>query len=117
MTDPHAIREAALATDGVLAMHRGPHGTAAAYSPGIGRVWGVRVADDRIDVHVVAEEGRDLRAVGRAVRDAVRGTVGDYPGEVTVHIEDIATRIEPGSAPSGAGASPVDTAATARRTP
>lgn len=115
MIDPAVVRDATLSTPGVLAMHAGPYGTAATYSPE-GRVWGVRLAEDRIDVHVVADESASLRPLGRAIREAVRQACGDYPGVVAVHIEDITDALRPGE-PAGTGATPIDRASAPRRTP
>ncbi|WP_153505803.1 hypothetical protein [Cumulibacter manganitolerans] len=115
MTDPVVVRDATLSTPGVLAMHAGPYGTAATYSPA-GRVWGVRIAEGRIDVHVVADESVALRALGRAVRDAVRRAAGGYPGVIAVHIEDITDALRPGE-PAGTGATPIDREPATRRTP
>lgn len=88
MTDPTAIRDAVLATPGVIAMHPGPFGTAATFTAQ-GRIWGVRLGADRVDVHLVGQVGRRLDALGAAVQAAVRGVSPGYPGAVVVHVEDI----------------------------
>lgn len=88
MIDPQVVRAAVLDTAGVLEMHPGPHGTAATFTAG-GRVWGVRLDADRIDVHIVAESGRPLAALGRSVQHAVRRALPDYGGPVVVHVEDV----------------------------
>lgn len=114
---PESIRDATLATEGVLAMHAGPFGTASTYSPS-GRIWGVRTSDERIDVHVVADQSYDLVGLGRAIQRAVRDAAGDYAGEVMVHVEDVATPVNDGDgASSGSGATSVDAQRRPRRTP
>lgn len=115
MSAPETIRDAALATDGVLAMHAGPHGTASTYSPS-GRIWGVRTGTGRVDVHIVADQSYDLVRLGRAVQRAVRDVAGDYAGEVMVHVEDIAAPAgDADSASSGSGATSVDGQGRPRR--
>ena len=113
MIDPLVVRDAALSVPGVLAMHAGPYGTAATYAAG-GRVWGVRLAESRIDVHIVAHESAELRALGHAVREAVGSACGDYAGAIAVHIEDITDAVRSGP-PVATGATRIDRAS--RRTP
>lgn len=116
MIAPEAIRDAVLATAGVLAMHAGPYGTASTYAPS-GRIWGVRTGDGRIDVHIVADQSHDLVRLGRDLQQAVRDAAGDYAGEVMVHVEDIAAPVTDGDgAPSGSGATSVDSQGRPRRT-
>lgn len=88
MTDPQAVRDATLAVPGVTGMHPGRFGTAATFSAN-GRVWGVRLAPGRLDVHVVAATGGSLTSLGRAIQHAVRRTDPDYAGDIVVHIEDL----------------------------
>jgi len=54
--DADAIAAAALACQGVVSLHGGPLGDVAAYLPGR-TVSGVRLAEDRVEVHVVARYG------------------------------------------------------------
>lgn len=88
MIDPVAVRDAALATSGVIEMHPGPYGTSATFCAE-GRIWGVRTGDAQIDVHIVGESGRELTDLGKAVQSAVRRTLSGYTGEIVVHIEDV----------------------------
>ncbi|TSD68372.1 Asp23/Gls24 family envelope stress response protein [Aeromicrobium piscarium] len=87
-SDPSAetIAEAVQAIDGVHSLHGGLFGEVATYLPG-GRVSGVRIGDDGVDVHIVVRTGRPVLPVAEAVRAAVEAiTVG--PTHVTV--EDLA---------------------------
>ncbi|GAB3299545.1 hypothetical protein EK0264_18015 [Epidermidibacterium keratini] len=97
--DAVAIERAVRAVPGVGAMHAGPHGTASSFTAD-GRIWGVRIAPDAIDIHVTSYPGLDLQALGKAVRAAVLAVAGDYAGKVRVHIEDL---VEPDDLASDAG--------------
>jgi uncharacterized alkaline shock family protein YloU len=115
--DPEAVRDATLAIPAVLGMHPGPHGTAATFSAH-GRIWGVRLDEARIDVHIVAAVGHQLAEVGRSVREAVYRAVPDYAGDVVVHIEDI-TAPQPTAHPHevASGATVVERTDEPRRIP
>jgi hypothetical protein len=65
----------------------GALGTAAAYLPGE-RIDGIRVRDDRLEVHVVMRWGTTVDAVEREVVAAVAGGGWD-PDRVDVVIDDI----------------------------
>ena len=85
MSDPDAdaIAAAALACPGVSGLHGGALNEIAAYLPGR-TVPGVRVAEDRVEVHVVARYGTVLPALGESVRSAVAPAAGGLPVEVTI---------------------------------
>ena len=84
--DPDAIAAAALACPGVAGLHGGALNEFAAYLPGR-TVAGVRLAEDRIEVHVVARYGSVLPAVAEEVRSAVVPHAIGLP--VEVHIDDL----------------------------
>lgn len=79
------IAEAAQNVPGVLGLDSGRFGEVATYLPG-GRVRGVRIADGRSEVHIIAELGRELPAVADEVRQAATEITG-LPCDVTV--EDV----------------------------
>ncbi|WP_405059580.1 hypothetical protein OG474_43575 [Kribbella sp. NBC_01505] len=72
---------------GVAGLHGGTFGDVVTYLPG-SRLAGVRITDDRIQVHVVTIAGRPIHPIAAAVRLAVQDLT-DRPVDVT--IEDIAT--------------------------
>ena len=87
-----SIAAAILAVPGVAALHPGMFGEVGTYLPGR-RVTGVRITDDKVDVHVTVYEGVDVRRTAAAVRDAV---VRVTPGPtVDVTVEDIAPAVRP----------------------
>ncbi|MDQ1105378.1 hypothetical protein [Nocardioides zeae] len=79
------VAAAVLAVPGVHALHPGAFGEIATYLPGR-RVAGVRVADERCEVHVVLQYPAPLAATTDAVRAAVRAVV---PGPVDVTVGDV----------------------------
>lgn len=79
--DADAIAAAALACPGVSGLHGGPLNEVAAYLPGR-TVPGVRLAEDRVEVHVVARYGTVLPALADQVRSAVTPKAGGFPVEV-----------------------------------
>lgn len=83
--EPREVERTALAVDGVSALHGGPFGEIASYLPG-GRVNGVRLTNERAEVHVVVADPATVLAVADAVRDAVE-TLLQRPVDVTV--EDV----------------------------
>ena len=85
--DTDAIAAAALARPGVAGLHGGPLNEFAAYLPGR-TVAGVCVADDHVEVHVVARYGAILPTLAEEVRTAVAPSAGGLP--VEVHVDDIA---------------------------
>ena len=86
------IAGAVLGVPGVAALHAGMFGEVATYLPGR-RVTGVRITDDRVDVHVTVHEGVDVRRTAAAVREAVARIPAVTTVDVTV--EDIAPAVRP----------------------
>ena len=84
--DADAIAAAAMACPGVSGLHGGPLNEVAAYLPGR-TVPGVRLAEDRVEVHVVARYGTVLPTLADRVRTAVAPQAGGLP--VEVHIADL----------------------------
>ena len=84
--DADAIAAAALDCPGVSGLHGGPLNDVAAYLPGR-TVTGVRLAEDRVEVHVVARFGTVLPSLAEQVRAAVTPAAGGLP--VEVHIDDL----------------------------
>jgi uncharacterized alkaline shock family protein YloU len=84
--DADAIAAAALSCPGVSGLHGGPLNEVAAYLPGR-TVPGVRLAEDRIEVHVVARYGTVLPTLADQVHAAVAPQAGGFP--VEVHIADL----------------------------
>ena len=99
--DADAIAAAALACPGVSGLHGGTLNDVAAYLPGR-MVSGVRLADDRVEVHVVARYGTILPALAEAVRTAVAPAADGFP--VEVHIDDIDVEPRPARATGANGA-------------
>lgn len=79
------IAEAVRAVGGVAGLHDGAFGEVATYLPG-GKVAGVRVRDDLLDVHIAVRWDHPVGPIAEAVRRAV-GPLDDRPVHVTV--EDI----------------------------
>ncbi|WP_246081524.1 hypothetical protein [Nocardioides litoris] len=79
------VAAAVLAVPGVAGLHGGVLGEVGTYLPGR-RVAGVRLRDDRAEVHLTVEMGAPLHDTVRLVREAVRGVVG---GPVDVTVEDV----------------------------
>lgn len=84
--DPDALAEAARACAGVAGLHGGPLHEFAAYLPGR-VVPGVRLAEDRVEIHIVAQYGSDLLAMAETVRAAAAPLADGLP--VEVHIDDL----------------------------
>lgn len=80
------VRTAALAVPGVLGLHGGALGEVAVYLPGR-RVSGIRLREDRTEVHVVLALGAPVRGTAQAVQTAVAAV---RPGPVDVTVEDVA---------------------------
>ena len=74
-----------LSVPGVDALHPGRFGEVATYLPGR-RVSGVKLAEDRVEVHVVLRFGVAIRAVAQQIHAAVAAVVA-VP--VQVFIEDL----------------------------
>lgn len=77
----------ALSLPCVARLYGGPHGEIATYYPG-GRVEGVRIDDDHVEVHIVVR--LDLASPVEAAEE-VRRTVGPLvaPRQVDVVVEDV----------------------------
>ena len=84
--DADAIAAAALACPGVARLHGGTLNEFAAYLPGRS-VAGVRLAEEHVEVHVVARYGTVLPSLAEEVRAAVLPLAGGCP--VEIHIDDI----------------------------
>ena len=84
--DPDAIAAATLSCPGVAGLHGGRLNEFAAYLPGR-TVPGVCLADDRVEVHVVARYGAILPSVADDVRAAAAPLAAGYP--IEVHVDDI----------------------------
>ncbi len=80
------VEATALAVPGVVGLHGGALGEVAVYLPGR-RVSGVRLREDRTQVHVVVALGSPVRATAEAVQRAVAAV---RPGAVDVTVEDVA---------------------------
>jgi hypothetical protein len=70
----------------VAGLSAGPFGTVATYLPG-GRVSGIAVRDDEVEIAVIARYGRPFPAIADQVRQAVIPLVGERP--VRVAIDDV----------------------------
>ncbi|GAB3942626.1 hypothetical protein [Corynebacterium tapiri] len=82
-----SIADAVSGVNGVAELHGGPHGEVATLFPGQ-RVRGVRVVDERLQVHVVADlsavpEGHTLHEVSESVRRAA-GSLTHLPVDIFV---------------------------------
>ncbi len=100
-----AVAAAVRAVPGVAALHTGSFGEVATYLPGR-RVPGIRLLEDRTEVHVVLAWGVPVLATADAVRAAVAPLV-DASVDVTVEdvVDPLAGESAPGSRPP-AGAAP-----------
>jgi len=79
------IAAAVTAVEGVAGLHAGMFGEVATYLPGR-RVSGVRIAADRVDVHVSLVLGVPVRPTATAIQRAVAELI-ELPVDVT--IEDL----------------------------
>jgi hypothetical protein len=79
------VAAAVLAVPGVAGLHGGAFGEVATYLPGA-KIAGVRITDDRIQIHLTAAAGYPVHDLADAVRAAVRPIAGQ-PVDVT--IEDV----------------------------
>ncbi|MEH3034068.1 MAG: DUF2273 domain-containing protein [Aeromicrobium erythreum] len=95
--DADQVASAVLAVPGVAELHAGVLGEIGTYLPGR-RVTGVRVDDERCDVHVTLAWDAPVRETAQQVRDAVAPLVA-VP--VVVTVEDVATpgRLTPTTPP------------------
>jgi hypothetical protein len=81
-----AIAAAMLTCPAVVALHGGPLGRLTTFLPGR-RVEGVRIADDRVQVGVVAAYGLPVGLVADQVRTTVVPLAGGR--QVDVHVADL----------------------------
>ncbi len=90
MIDARALAAAVRTQPGVATLHPGPLGTASTFT-GDGRVWGIRIGPDAIDVHVVVRPGFAMIPLAQTLSALVSATVDDpgYAGQIRVHIEDL----------------------------
>ncbi len=100
--DADRIREAVLACPDVVGLFGGAFGEIRSYLPGRS-VAGVRVDEERVQVHVVARYGPPLTEVATQIGSALAPLLADRPLRVVV--EDI---VVPGEAaePDGAATGP-----------
>lgn len=84
--DPDTVSRLTTDCPSVARMAGGAHGEIATYLPGR-RVQGVRILEDRVEVHVVARWRASLPGVAEEVRRSLRPVVGVVP--VEVYIDDI----------------------------
>ncbi len=98
--DPDLIATRVQAVADVTAMHGGVAGEVATYLPGR-RVAGVRIDDNRVEVHVVADPVRSLVEIAGDIRNALQPLVGDRTVDVFIgDVDD--TGLKPGPALSPA---------------
>ena len=83
---PDAVVERVTACPSVARISPGPVGEVATYLPGR-RVPGVRLGDDRIEIHVVARWGVRVPDLAADVRAAVQSIAADVL--VDVHVDDV----------------------------
>jgi len=81
-----AVAALVLAVPGVARLHPGRFGEVATYLPGR-RVTGVKLTDDRVEVHVVVAYDEPIRALAQQIHTAVAAVVA-VP--VQVFVEDLA---------------------------
>jgi len=81
-----AVAALVLAVPGVARLHPGRFGEVATYLPGR-RVTGVKLTDDRVEVHVVIADDEPIRALAQQIHAAVAAVV-TVP--VQVFVEDLA---------------------------
>lgn len=89
------IATAVLNVPGVAALHGGMFGEVATYLPGR-RVTGVRILEDKVEVHVCVLMGAPIRDTAAAIR-ATASAVADLPVDVTV--EDVVPSAPADSSP------------------
>jgi hypothetical protein len=90
--DADTVASIARAVPGVAGLHPGPFGEVATHLPGR-RVAGVRIDDERIEVHLVLAADAHIRDTAAAVRQAVSTAFGGR--RVDVSVNDIATGPRP----------------------
>lgn len=100
LTDADRIRAAVLACQHVADLAAGPFNEVASYLPGR-TVPGVRVDDEHVEVHIVANYGQPLRQVANQIGASVHGLLRGRP--LSVCVDDILlpgeTLTAPGRAP------------------
>ena len=98
------VADAVLAVPGVTGLYGGVFGEIATYLPG-GRINGVVVSDNAVDVHIVVDMTHDLIEVAGEVRALSRRLTG-VPATVTVEDITVGTDIV-GSGATDTGATGV----------
>lgn len=86
------VASIARAVPGVAGLHPGMFGEVATYLPGR-RVTGVRITDERVDLHITVSADAPIRRTAAAVREAVAAALPGLAVDVTV--EDVATGPRP----------------------
>ncbi|BBX10642.1 hypothetical protein [Mycolicibacterium aichiense] len=86
-TTADTVASVARAVPGVADLHPGMFGEVGTYLPGR-RVTGVRIRDDRVEVHITITPSAHVRQTAAAVRSAVRAAMPNTRVDVTV--EEIA---------------------------
>jgi len=81
-----AVAALVLAVPGVAGLHPGRFGEVATYLPGR-RVTGVKLNEDRVEIHVVVEFDAPIRTVAQRIHTMVGAAV---PVPVEVFVEDLA---------------------------
>lgn len=82
-TTADTVAGIARAVPGVAALHPGMFGEVGTYLPRR-RVTGVRIGDDRVEVHISVTPDAPIRQTAAAVRSAVAAVVPDLLVDVTV---------------------------------
>lgn len=95
-----ALSERVVSSEHVVRLSSGPSGAVAAYLPG-GRVPGIRIRDERLEVHVVMAWTSTVSDVEQAVESAVAATVG-ADVVVDVVVDDIDDTADEGDSSSEA---------------
>jgi hypothetical protein len=81
-----ALAEAISAVPGVSRLSPGRFGEVATYLPG-GRVPGIRLGAESLDVHVVADWGVSVPELAAQVRSAASDVIG--AGRIDVYVDDM----------------------------
>ena len=92
--DPEVIVAAVLTCPAVAAMSGGPLGAAATYLPGRS-VSGVRLVEDRVEVHITLAYRATVSECAAQVRHALLGLVGGRPVDIVVQdvvVQDVVVR-------------------------
>ncbi len=82
-TEADLISAAVLTVTDIAGLSAGPFGEIASYLPGRS-VPGVRIDDERVEVHIVARYGRPLQEIADELARAVRHVLAGRPLQVSV---------------------------------